>query len=529
MGSKKMQVWLPLLLAGLMVVGMLIGYQLRDKTAGVRFFGTQRRGSIQEAIDIITNKYVDPVKGDSLTNLAMEELLGNLDPHSVYIPPADLKDFNEELMGNFQGIGVEFQQFHDTVHVLNVIKGGPSEKAGLKVGDRLVKVNDSISLVKIDPDQVRKYLRGPGGSLVKVGFVRNGKLNAVNITRGTIPVSSIDAAYIVSPGIGFIRINKFAERTYEEFMSNLERLQKAGMQQLILDLRGNGGGLMNEATDIADEFLDGDKLIVYTQGDKVSRYDYRCQKEGLFEKGKLVVLIDETSASASEVLTGALQDWDRATIIGRRSFGKGLVQQQFQLSDGSAMRLTIARYYTPLGRNIQKPYEQGKEKYQEELAERFHNGEVLKADSIKQKGKAYKTPAGRTVYGGGGITPDVFVPLDTTSLDAPAMRFYRRNTMVNFVYEYYTKHQGFFAQFKDPLAMAGGFVPGEQEWTALKGFAARDSIAMDAVSAKDKQVLLKRMQALMARQIWRNEGYFEIMNRQDMAVQKALQVLQAKN
>jgi carboxyl-terminal processing protease len=350
---------------------------------------------------------------DSINQLAANELLSHLDPHSVYIPADKLKEVNEELMGNFQGIGVEFQILEDTVHVMHVVEGGPSEKAGLQVGDRMLKVDDSIQVAgkKISSDAIRKLLRGPADTKVNLQVLRGNEKKNVTITQGSDTVSPIDAVYMINAETGYLRINKFAERTYEAFMQGMEKLQKQGMKQLILDLRGNGGGLMKEATDIADEFLSEDKLIVYTEGEHVQRYNYKCKRDGIFETGKLEVLIDESTASASEVLAGALQDWDRATIIGRRSFGKGLVQQQFQLTDGSAVRLTIARYYSPLGRNIQKPYSKGKALYEEELVERFHNGEVVKGDTSKPAGKAYKTPGGRTVYGGGGITPDVFVPL----------------------------------------------------------------------------------------------------------------------
>jgi carboxyl-terminal processing protease len=362
MVKKKLQVWLPLLFAVVMVAGMTIGYQLKGKTVGTDFFSFSKRTSFQELLELVKGKYVDNLPVDSINEVAANELLAHLDPHSVYIPADRLKEVNEELAGNFQGIGVEFQLLDDTVHVTNVIKGGPSERAGILVGDKLISVNDTLALSgkKMQSEDIRKRLRGEAGTEVKVKLVRNNQPKDLVITRGNIPVYSVDAAYLVAPQTGYLHINRFGERTYEEFMQSMEKLQGLGMQQMILDLRGNGGGLMNEATAIADEFLAGDKLIVYTEGAHVPRFEYRCKRDGIFESGKLEVLIDETSASASEVLAGALQDWDRAMIIGRRSFGKGLVQQPFRLSDGSAVRLTIARYYSPLGRNIQKPYTKGK-------------------------------------------------------------------------------------------------------------------------------------------------------------------------
>lgn len=525
MGSKKMQIWLPVIFAVVMVVGMMIGYQLKEKTLGNRFFSLSKRTSLQELVELIKGKYVDKVPADSLNQIAANELLSHLDPHSVYIPGNRLREVNEELMGNFQGIGIEFQIFNDTVNVMNVVKEGPSEKAGIKVGDKLIKVNDSILIAgkQLKPDDIRKLLRGTRDTEVKLLVMRGDEKKNVLITRGVIPVSSVDAAYLVAPQTGYIRINKFAERAYEEFMQNLEKLQKQGMQQLILDLRGNGGGLMKEATDIADEFLSDDKLIVYTEGEHVPRYEYRCRREGIFEKGKLEVLIDETSASASEVLAGALQDWDRATIIGRRSFGKGLVQQQFQLTDGSAVRLTIARYYSPLGRNIQKPYSKGKAAYEEELSTRFHNGEVVKGDTTKPLGKAYKTPGGRIVYGGGGITPDIFVPYDTTRMGPVLIKLFIKNTVGNFVYNYYMQNQSWFNTMRSPEELATKFVPGEKEWQGLVNFAKKDTIQLTGLSARDKAETLNRVQSMMARQIWRNEGYFEVANRKDSTILKAIE------
>ncbi len=527
MVNKKFQVWLPLLFSVLMILGMIIGYQLHDKTNSAFFMGSGKKNSVQEVMDLIKERYVDAEKVDSVSQIVIDNLLSHLDPHSIYIPSKYLSDANQDLLGNFQGIGIEYQVFNDTVNVINVINGGPGQQAGLKTGDLLIKANDTISLTgtQANTEKIRTTLRGIAGSSVKITYLRNGKAGQVTIIRGNIPIPTIDASYIIAPQIGYIKLNKFGDRTYEEFMQNLEKLQKLGMKKLILDLRGNGGGLVSEATAIADEFLDGDKLIVYTEGNQSPRNDYKCKKEGLFESGSLAVLIDEGSASASEILSGALQDWDRATIIGRRSFGKGLVQQQFQLSDGSAVRLTIARYFTPLGRNIQKSYSnKSKKDYDEEIANRFHNSGVI--DSNFNKGKIFKTPAGHIVYGGGGITPDIFVPLDSSKSTIAYTKLFFRNTLTNFVYHYYLANRGNFEQTKSVSQVLQKFQPGEVEWRAFSNTTKQqDGIDVSEITEDEKKSILQRMQALMARQIANNEGYYEVANNSDRTVQKALNVL----
>ena len=525
MTNKKLQVWLPVLFALVMIFGMAIGFKLREKTAGKNFLMFNRNSSVDEVVSLIKNKYVDDIGVDSLQDAAIEEMLQKLDPHSSYIPAKDLSLANEDLQGAFQGVGVEFQMFEDTVNVVNVIKDGPAFKAGVIVGDKFLKA-DTANLIKLkNTDDIRKYLRGAGGSKVNVILLRDGKLKTVQITRGTIPLPALNAAYMLNTTTGYINISKFSETTYEEFMEALEKLQKLGLKKLVLDLRGNGGGYLGEAVQMADEFLDGNKLIVYTQGKHSPKQEYTCKIDGLFEKGELVVLVDETSASASEVLTGALQDWDRATIIGRRTFGKGLVQEQYNLEDGGALRLTVAKYYTPLGRNIQKPYADGREKYSEELIKRFTNGEVVHGDTTTPATKPFQTPKGRTVFGGGGITPDIFVPFDTAKTDKNVAALTYKNTLNNFVYSSYVNNKAFYNQYKNINDFIQRYNVSDADFNRLQTFAVKNSINITAINAKEKTELNKRIKALMARQIWRNEGFYEVINTTDNAVAKALEIL----
>jgi carboxyl-terminal processing protease len=527
MEKKKAQVWLPMAFAVIMLAGMFLGYQLRGNmpwSASAMRMGS--KATLEQVTDLIRTRYVDDVNTDSLSDAAIGAMLERLDPHSIYIPARELQGVNEDLAGRFEGIGVEFNIFDDTVHIVNVLKDGPSDKAGLALGDRIIKVGDSVVAGNgITSDKIRSMLRGPGASTAEVTILRGKEQKHFTIIRGYIPLKALDAAYMAGPGTGYIRINKFAETTYREFMESLEALQKQGMKNLVLDLRDNGGGILEEAVEMADEFLDGDKLIVYTEGKHNPRKEYRCKRHGLFETGKLVVLVNEGSASASEVLTGALQDWGRATVIGRRSFGKGLVQEQYNLQDGGGLRLTVARYYTPLGRSIQKPYDKGINQYEDEIMERYHNGQLMNADSNKhENGKKFTTADGKTVYGGGGITPDLFVSLDTAAYDSSLSRLYRRNTLGNFVYRYYTGHMDEFATYKDPVSFEKGYTVTDALLRDLSTFAKRDSVDIPIPVGKRRDVMSNRLKSMLARQIWRSEGYYEVVNAHDPAMQKAIEV-----
>lgn len=522
MGNKKLQVWLPLIFSIVMVVGMILGYKLGNQDGNNKgFFSSNNRSSLQEAIDLIKRKYVDEVRIDSLQGRAIQEMMNELDPHSVYLPPVDLKAANEDLAGNFEGIGVEFNIFNDTVNVINVIPLGPSEKAGLEVGDKIIKVNNvPLANRKLSVDSIKHYIRGGSGSKAELDILRSGKQLHITVTRGNIPVSAVDAAYMIEGGTGYIKLNKFTEHCYREFMEAMEALKKQGLKSLILDLRGNGGGFMGEAVQIADEFLDGDKLVVYTEGANSKKREYRCKRPGIFETGKLVLLTDELSASASEALAGAMQDWCRATIVGRRTFGKGLVQEQYPLSDGSAIRLTIARYYTPLGRSIQRSYERGKKVYMDELWNRFNSGEMLNLDSLKthQNGKRFTTACGDSLYGGDGITPTVFVPLDTSNALQKAIRFVNGEGLNFFLYHYYLQHKNELAQYKS----AGDFNNRFNAEVLVNNLP--DSVKAHLGAGAVKTLSELRLKALLARYRWRIGGYFQVINAADPVVQKALEI-----
>ncbi|RYY53900.1 MAG: S41 family peptidase [Chitinophagaceae bacterium] len=526
MGNKKLQVWLPLLFSVVLVAGMFLGYRLNKGGPGSDFFKANKTTTLQEAVDLIRLRYVDKVNLDSIQQGAIKEMMGELDPHSVYFPPVELKQANEELEGNFDGIGVEFNVFSDTVNVVYVLPGGPSDKAGLQIGDKLISVNDSSLVVKrINNSLIRKLIRGERGSVAKLKIQRAGKLMDVEVRRGSIPLLAVDAAYMIDKNTGYIKLNKFTENSYEEFMAALEDLQKQGLTSLIYDLRGNGGGFMNEAVDMADEFLEGDKLIVYTEGTNSKKAEYRCKRPGLFEKGKLVILLDELSASASEVLAGALQDWDRATIIGRRSFGKGLVQEQYQLSDGSAIRLTTARYYTPLGRSIQRPYDQGKKVYMDEILKRLSNGQALHADSNHiNNGKEYLTSGGRKLFGGGGIMPDVFVPIDTATYPERVNRLFLNGSFNRFVYTWYLKNQAELKKYASAGDYARQFNRQDEMWQEFKRVSVTaDSVDLNGLNALQEAGLKERLEAYLGRFRWRNNGYFLVLNRDDAAVLKAIE------
>lgn len=519
-----MNVWLPLLFSVAMLVGIFIGFQLQS-SVGTNSSLKGGNNTVDEVLDLVKFKYVDKVNLDTLNGAAIDAVLNKLDPHTIYIPPSKVDDIAADLRGNFQGIGIEFLMLNDTMNVTNLVDRGPSEVAGLQIGDQIIKVGDStVAGVKRDPDSLRKFIRGEKGTSVDISLIRNRQPIIKKVKRGVIPIPSVDAAYIASPGAGYIKLNKFSETTYIEFMSAMDTLKSRGMKSLILDLRGNGGGVLEAAVNIADEFLEDGKMIVYTEGANVTKKEYTANKPGVFEEGKLVILIDELSASASEVLAGALQDNDRATIIGRRSFGKGLVQEQFELSNGSGLRLTIARYYTPLGRSIQKSYAGGRKLYNEEVIDRINNAEGIFNDSNYTKGKVYKTKKGKSVYGGGGISPDIFVPMDSALFSHASAKLFGHGVLLDFAFDVYKNNIGIFPKYANAIAFDTTYNLPVNTWEHLVGFAKKDSIDLPN-NNQLKAEALRLIKANLANFKWRKNGFYEVHNASDATFKKALEVV----
>ena len=536
---KNSSPFLPLFFALVLVVGIFIGIRLNRNSQQnqlLQMFSNEHgnQNKLDELLNYVLREYVDTLNRDSLTDKTIETLLGNLDPHSAYIPAADLQATNEPLNGNFEGIGVEFNLLRDTIYVVTAIPGGPSEKAGIKSGDKIIFVDGKkVAGIGITNEMVFKNLKGKGGTIVNIGLLRFGtsKIEYFKITRGKIPIYSIDASYMMDSITGFVKISRFASTTFIEFESALAKLDKLGMKQLILDLRGNPGGYLDAAIDICDEFLPKGKMIVYTQGKNRPRQNSMATEQGRFEQQKLVILIDENSASASEIVAGAIQDNDRGTIIGRRSFGKGLVQEQNEFKDGSAIRLTIARYYTPSGRSIQKPYTNGNiEDYYNEEMERYDSGELVNADSVKLNKKLkYTTPAGKIVYGGGGIMPDYFIPIDTTKLSRYISELLYKNIINDFALEYVNKNRANL-KYASAKEFNQKFVVSASLVNELKAYANKNNIKTKANDfEKGLDVLSNQLKAYIAKDIFNQEAWFFVKNSHDDACKRALLLLYSKS
>ena len=459
MKQNKSYRYMPLIMAACVVTGIIIGSFFANRFSGNRLnvinSGSNR---LTNLLRIIDDMYVDKVDIDSLVEDAMPRILAELDPHSVYIKAKDVQTANDDLKGSFSGIGVEFTIRKDTIHVQRVIENGPAERAGVLAGDKIISIDDKSFVGKIvTNEESMKRLKGPKDTKVKIGVVRYGHAKPVymTITRGEIPTKSITSVYMLDDETGYIRVKNFGETTYTELLIALAQLSQEGFSNLVIDLRDNVGGFLESSVQMANEFLPKNKLIVYTEGRKSPRKDYRSNGQGSYQDIPLVVLINEGSASASEIFAGAIQDNDRGTIIGRRSFGKGLVQQQIEFPDGSMIRLTIARYYTPSGRCIQKPYTTGDDnEYAQDIVTRYQHGEFFSQDSIKHTGPAYHTRLGRIVYGGGGITPDIFVPEDTLNITSYYKEAAMSGLILQFAFTYTDNNRQKMKQFEEMLELA---------------------------------------------------------------------------
>lgn len=522
-------IWQPFIYALLIVVGIIMGIWLKPDTNGGAFL-FKSKNKIGQILSIINEAYVDTVDVDSLEEVAIGELLTQLDPHSVYIPAKDLQQANEGLEGNFEGVGIEFSILDDTIMVANVLKDGPASKVGILPGDRIIKVDTAnVAGIGIKNEQVFKLLRGAAGTKVLVQLYRpDGKRKiSYNISRGQIPIYSVDAALMLNNQTGYIKIERFAASTHQEFVEALEKLQAQQMKNLILDLRNNPGGYLSAATDIADELLDDKKLIVYTEGRTQRRVEYKAENPGSFETGKLVVLIDEGSASASEIVSGAVQDWDRGVILGRRSFGKGLVQEPFQLQDGSAIRLTVSRYYTPAGRCIQKDYTDGVAAYEHEINNRYEDGEVNDETKLKiSDSTAYKTDKGRTVYGGGGIMPDVFVAVDTSYINHFYAAIFEQSLLSRFTYNYMdANRKKLTSTYQNAGTFNASFLVSNDLWNNFVNYIKQNSttdFSNQEINQSEKHVRLL-IKAMIARQVWRDEGYYTVLSSEDKMIRKAIE------
>ena len=486
-------------------------------------------------LGLIESFYVDTANLNKLTEKAIVEMLRSLDPHSTYISAKDVKEMNEPLDGNFDGIGIQFNILRDSIIVVEPIAGGPSEKIGLRAGDKIVAIDkEQVAGIGITTLTVRSKLMGPKGTRVNVSIYRKGEKELLDfiIVRDKIPIYSLDAAYMLNKEVGYIKLNKFAATTEKEFSDAVEALKKNNMKHLVFDLRGNGGGYMNAATQIAEKFFADQKLLVYISGRRTPRQDYTSKGKGDLASMRVVVLTDEGSASASEILSGAIQDWDRGVVIGRRTFGKGLVQNPFYLTDGSMLRLTIARYYTPTGRSIQSPYDEGYEKYIENFYKRYTDGEMLTADNIHMPDSLkYSTLINkRTVYGGGGIIPDIFVAIDTTYYTQYLQRLANRNVLNSFILDYFDKNRTqLTAKYKTFSEYKNNFQFSQEDINDLIAKGEAEDVKYDESQFNiSKEEILLLLKGNLAMNLWHSSEYFQIVYQNDKAIEKALQVISDK-
>lgn len=531
MNNKKLSVYLPVIFAVILVIGIVLGMQLGQMGHGFSLVRIKNDNKLNDVINWVNKNYVDPENKDDLKEKAITGMLQSLDPHSVYIPASEFHEATDPLLGSFEGIGVQFRIENDSITVIIPVSGGPSEKVGIKAGDRIVIIDGKkVAGIKITNSDVLHKLKGKKGTTVKVGIYRRGLagLTDYTIIRDVIPTYSLDIAYMVTPGIGYIRLSNFSAKTHEEIHNALKKLNSLGMKKLVLDLRGNGGGYLQAAIDVADEFLPTGKLIVYTEGKNHPREYAYSTANGLFETGDLTLLLDEWSASASEIVAGAIQDNDRGEIIGRRSFGKGLVQEQLDFKDGSAIRLTIARYYTPTGRCIQKPYKNGTEEYYNQYYHRLLDTETGKPDSVHfPDSLKFKTPKGKIVYGGGGIQPDIYVPVEKDSLLKYYTTLINKGTIYQYAFEYTDKYRKdlnqnkTFDQYDKNFRITDPIYEEFLKYAVSKGIK-REGNDLAASDARIK-VMLK---AYIGRNILDNPGFYPYLNNIDLTFHRAVDYLE---
>ncbi len=534
MTEKKInKIYLPIFFALVMIAGFMLGGILNKNNGNDSANLYKGEDKLLRIVDYIENRYVDTVSKKELENAAIPAILEKLDPHSVYIPAKDMQRVSEDLRGNFEGIGVVFNHQTDTAIIINVISGGPSDKAGVMAGDRIITVNDSlIAGQNIPSNDIVGMLKGEMDTRVEVALERKGvsELIEVEIIRGKIPIYSVDVSYMVTDDIGYIKINRFAETTFKEFIEGVEELKKHDLKKMIIDLRGNNGGYMVAATNIADQFLEGGKLIVYTQGKASPRQEIYSSSRGVCKDIEVVVLQDEWAASASEILAGALQDNDRGTIIGRRSFGKGLVQEQYPLSDGSVIRLTIARYYTPTGRSIQKPYSDDKMDYYNDIYNRFQHGEFEEADSIQfADSLKYITPDGKVVFGGGGIMPDIFVPIDTTGYSKYYSEVVGKGILQDFTFNFADQNRAILNKFQTAEEISK-YLESENIFGQFVNYAAQNGVSKSVKGFDKSQKIVKtQVKANIASNILDNKGYYPIIKDIDRTLNVAIKFFEKNN
>jgi carboxyl-terminal processing protease len=533
---SKNKVYIPIIISLAVAVGFLLGINLNTGSSTISFQkinpGESKNFNIlNEVIGYIESEYVDTVQRQKLVDETVQYLLQELDPHSYYISAKELQAMNEPLEGNFEGIGIQFNIQKDTVVVINPLQGGPSEKVGVKAGDRIIKVEEELIAGNgITNSKVLKLLKGDKGTKVDITVERNAQKLDFTITRDKIPIHSVDVAYMMTGETGYIKVIRFAKTTYQEFMDAANELKSKGMENLIIDLRGNGGGFLDAAVDMSDELLESGKMIVYTKGRARPKEVYKSGSDNSLTETSLAVLVDESSASASEILAGAVQDNDRGLVIGRRSFGKGLVQEQTMWPDGSATRLTVARYYTPTGRCIQRPYDEGVEAYREEIYDRYKHGEMMHPDSTNfPDSLKYETPEGKTVYGGGGIFPDIFVPYDTAGGSTFLNRLVYRGVVYQWAFDYADTHrEQLNGNYESAREFQENFSIGQSLIDDFVNFAKSEGVEPEPGELEESQTEIKhRLKAYVARNIWNNEGFYPIWNKKDNVVNKALESLES--